>query len=327
MSGQVADPAAPLGDFAVHLLDVGEDMYGECALCRFGATTVLIDGGHAVDVRGRGDHPSIPDQLAVILGHGPPFGVSLLIVTHAHSDHIGCLPKLVLGSSLRTEWALVTDPVLGWGRTPGDSTPDAGSAAGRLEAALREESHADETDDGKLAQFLGDAASLESDYIAMLRSLASRGTRVVRYRDDQNDLAELQERFAEIGLRVLGPSLEQLLECTEVIARQSSGARDMIADTLQTDPSVRDVDAYRARRALAFQRRLQEGGGAGHQRPELDHLLRISPAATALHGRHAVRQARGKGAGRSDGRPARIDPESRSLRLCEASAPRQLQRM
>jgi hypothetical protein len=58
-------------------------------------------------------------------------------------------------------------------------------------------------------------------------------------------LAELYETFAEIGLRVLGPSLEQLLECTELIARQSSGARDMIADTLRLDTSVRDVDAYR----------------------------------------------------------------------------------
>jgi hypothetical protein len=61
MSGEVADPSAWPGDFAVDLLDVGEDKYGECALCGFGAITVLIDGGHAGDVRGRGDYPSIPD--------------------------------------------------------------------------------------------------------------------------------------------------------------------------------------------------------------------------------------------------------------------------
>ena len=37
----------------------------------------------------------------------------------------------------------------------------------------------------RLARFLGDVANLESDYIAILRSLAYSGTRVVRYRDDQ----------------------------------------------------------------------------------------------------------------------------------------------
>ena len=110
----------------MHLLDVGPEEYGDAVLCEFGETTVLIDGAHPGNWKDKGDdHPSIQRQIAEILKQNtPPYRVSLLIVTHAHLDHIGCLPALVEQELIAPEWALVADPDLGWGITPGDATSD-----------------------------------------------------------------------------------------------------------------------------------------------------------------------------------------------------------
>src|SRR3954453_9558981 len=129
-------------DFFIHLFDVGPEKYGDEILCRFGATTVLIDGGHPGNDRARSGHPSLQSQIADVLHQSEnAIRVDLLIVTHAHSDHIGCLPTLVQGG-LRPRFALLADPKLGWGRgvaKDGDSIEDLESPAKRLTAALREE--------------------------------------------------------------------------------------------------------------------------------------------------------------------------------------------
>src|SRR5207248_8287083 len=73
----------------IHLLDMGTRMYGDCVLVTHGGKTILIDGGHPPDA------DSIRDQLKELLGKSPPFNIDLLVVTHCHSDHIGCLPTLI----------------------------------------------------------------------------------------------------------------------------------------------------------------------------------------------------------------------------------------
>ena len=55
-----------------HLLDMGREQYGDCVLCTFGDTTVLIDAGHPSDFKGQDGYDSIPDQLEAILGSAPP---------------------------------------------------------------------------------------------------------------------------------------------------------------------------------------------------------------------------------------------------------------
>src|SRR5579884_370182 len=108
----------------IHLLNEGQTAYGDCILCLFGGTTVLIDGSHPGD-----DQPSdrikrsIPEQLATLLGQSEDsLQIDLLIVTHTHADHFGCLPELIQNDILKTEWAILADPELGWGHGPGGVT-------------------------------------------------------------------------------------------------------------------------------------------------------------------------------------------------------------
>src|SRR5688572_20312802 len=77
----------------IHLLDMGREEYGDATLCRFGRTTVLIDGGHRHDDHPADGHTPLQEQIGTLLGRSaPPYTVDLLVVTHAHEDHIGCLP-------------------------------------------------------------------------------------------------------------------------------------------------------------------------------------------------------------------------------------------
>src|SRR3954452_7429856 len=144
---------------------MGAEKYGDCILGRFGEVTVLVDGGHRRDDRRHGDTLSIPEQLTRILGHPPPFDLSLLVVTHCHADHIGCLPALVARGDLRPAWALVADENLGFGRAAGDAegldAPGVTPVLRRLVAALREESQAGARDPAAIERFLADAAQLE----------------------------------------------------------------------------------------------------------------------------------------------------------------------
>ena len=124
------------------LLDMGKEKFGDCILCLVGGQTILIDGGHPGDFDGQSTSDSLPDQIGAILKAQAPYDIDLLVVTHAHLDHIGCLPKMVKEGVLHVRWALVADERLGWGKKiagpDSDVLPDAPGAA-RVVAALREE--------------------------------------------------------------------------------------------------------------------------------------------------------------------------------------------
>jgi beta-lactamase superfamily II metal-dependent hydrolase len=237
--------------FTIHLLDMGKEMYGDCLVCVTGNRTILIDGGHPADYRGRTCR-SIPDQLREILGHEPPFKLDLLVVTHCHSDHIGCLPTLI-PNKIEADWALVADEGIGFGRSPGDAPATPDQPQNRLAALLREEDHTD-LNDTELSQFLSDAATLESKYRDMLSALEQAGTKVVRFGRD--DVSELERAFTDFGLRVLGPSAEHLAVCADAIAHFSSQAGDALAqsDTANDDAII-----------AAYRNLVQQGDAAAAQ--------------------------------------------------------------
>lgn len=233
------------GSFKVHLLDVGPEEYGDAVLLEFSDVTILIDGAHPADHTGREGHPSIPDQLDELLGETRPHELSLLIATHAHLDHIGCLPRLVKDKVITPTWALVADPGLGWGRIATDQ-PDAGVTDERvrqLVAAVREEVRTPRTDANTLEQFLVDAVTLEQNYKTMIATLAERGTKVVRYgRDDETALLSA---FKDVGLKIVGPSEDHLLECAQIIRDRTQDAVDRVTDMVQRDAEFDPIAAYR----------------------------------------------------------------------------------
>ncbi len=235
---------------AIYILDMGREKYGDCVLCRFGSKTVLIDGGHLGDFDGGNNFPSIPDQLRALLGQTSPLHVSLLIVTHLHSDHVGCLPTMVQQGLLTAEWALVADENLGTGHPVHDagSNPldasDIPPTVRRMVAALREESRADVTDATLLSRFFSDAETVEARYRRMLRTLEEQGTRVVRYGRD--DYTELVADFADVGMRILGPTDDHLLICTDAIERFTRDAIAAVSSRLAGDAPIDEAALYRS---------------------------------------------------------------------------------
>ena len=207
---------------ALHLLDIGTQQYGDCLLYESGSATVLFDGGH------EGDDDLLFDQLKELVPRsGETLEVSLLVVTHAHKDHIGALPSLVADGRLAAEWALVADPGFGWGRTRADTaTPlDSVSDAMRgLVAALREEPPSRSMSDSDLRQFISDAASGEDKYREMLDTLRANGTRVVRHGRDR--ASALVSAFRSVGLEIHGPTKAHLDAATAEVVRAQ---RDAIA--------------------------------------------------------------------------------------------------
>jgi beta-lactamase superfamily II metal-dependent hydrolase len=239
----MADNAA----IKIHLLDVGPQKYGDAVLCEFGNKTVLIDCAHPGNDRAFGDHPSIQSQLADLLGQSEDqLHVDLLVATHAHSDHIGCMPSVVK-KGLIADWALVADPNLGWGRAltePVDSFDSADQPQRRVIAALREEIHTADEPREELSSFMDAAATLEPAYNDMLSTLEQQGTNVVRYvGPDDPDLQPLLQHFADLGLEILGPSPAQLVECARAIRGRSKDNGEAVNEQLQAG-DAHPIDLY-----------------------------------------------------------------------------------
>lgn len=235
----------------VFFLDVGREKYGDCILVRHEGFTLLIDGAHSADVARRYvGHVPIPEQLQSLLGGPPPHRLSLLVVTHCHSDHIGCLPKLVADDVLRFDDALVADEKLGFGRVGVDAVADPLAAPGmpdavrQIVAALREEPRGPGDSDEEIRAFLADAATLEDRYNEMLATLAARGTQVVRYRGQPP--AALEQKYAAPGLKILGPNLAHLEVCADVVARYVNDAIAVVSDFVAQGADADPVALYRA---------------------------------------------------------------------------------
>lgn len=249
----------------IHLLDVGTQQYGDCILCELDSRYILIDGGHPSDFRGTTGHRSIPAQLETIFGHPAPFPIDLLVATHCHLDHIGCLPDLV-AHDLKVKWALVADEKLGFPSAQDMGGDSEENPAYRLVAALTEENYADSVDDAGINQLLQDAARLDVRYSEMLDQLDKEGT-LIRYRGlglDTPDLKKLEKAFVDFGLEILGPTKNQLEICRDYLksaAQDIAGQLAPMADDLNPET---EANLYRrlANQQSAADQQDRQGPGA-----------------------------------------------------------------
>lgn len=280
MATATADAVTP----RYFLLDMGKTKFGDCLLCLVGGKTILIDGGHPGDIDGQPGTPSLPDQIGAILGSARPYKIDLLVVTHAHQDHIGCLPRMVQDHVFNATMALVADERLGWGKPlhgPDTDALPASPIATRIVAGLREEARADDFEsDAEVARFLADAAELEPAYIQMLATLEERGTTVVRYGRD--DTSALLAAFADIGLTILGPTDEHLEICRKAIAVSTGQAIEDAIRLLNSDATVSDVDIYRQLAAESQQDATADGSRLGSALNDQSIVLALGPATNRV---------------------------------------------
>jgi len=228
----VQKTASDASSLKVYLLDMGLEKYGDCVLASDKDTTILVDGGHPRDWKPREGMKSIPEQLEEILGSVQPFKMDLIVVTHCHSDHIGCLP----------DWALLPDEKLGFGRTEDYIVPDAPTLADRMAVLLREEDHASLSDKA-LEDFISDVLSVEKRYNQMIDNLKASGTKIVRFGRDGNQ--QVEDAFQQIGLKILGPSPEQFKRCAEAIAQLNSDSPEYIGGVSDVEDATVLTSLYR----------------------------------------------------------------------------------
>ncbi|SFQ05389.1 Metallo-beta-lactamase superfamily protein [Bradyrhizobium sp. Ghvi] len=254
----------------LYLLDMGSKIYGDCILAVEGDRSILIDGAHPGDWKSSGDTPSIPDQISKVLGK-PPFNVDLLIVTHCHSDHIGCLPKLVQDGTVTFEQALVADENLGFPTDGEDAPMDAETA--KVVAAIVEEPQP-ELDGPALDQFLTDAANLSANYSAMLTKLKTDRTKIVRYTGPSAKVTQIEKDFADFNLKILGPSADHLKICRDELRRLKNKARHASDALRHADAALQAADIYK---------KLLFGSGAKEADAAVDdiqeYLDRVGPGA------------------------------------------------
>jgi beta-lactamase superfamily II metal-dependent hydrolase len=223
----------------IYVLDVGPKKYGDCILITHEGKSILIDGAHP------GDQNLLRTQLSKILQQQPPFNIDLLVVTHCHLDHIGCLPTLIQDGSLRPKRALVADEKLGFGRTddgigPTDA-PGLTNTQKLMIVALQEEDHSDLPDD-EVRQFLDDAITLEERYTTMLATMKENGCDIVRYTEPGTQkIKSLETTFKKFGLKILGPSEEHLITCAQTIGGIADSINEDTFDILTDDTTENDM--------------------------------------------------------------------------------------
>lgn len=224
----------------IHMMDMGGRRYGDCTVVTVGGVTILIDGGH------KGDERSVEEggtdlvgQIEAALNTPPPFEFDLLVVTHAHADHVGCLPELVAGGHLTARWTLAVDEDLSFGRRGSAAT----DAVTRVVAAMREEPLPRMATDGEISTAIDEAATLEERYRAMLATLAESG-RVARLGRDAT--VALEREFAGAGVKVVGPTVDQLLRCADAIEKAREAATRRTRRAASADSTAHEVHLYRA---------------------------------------------------------------------------------
>lgn len=225
----------PTPRLALHFLDVGTTKYGDSILIRHGEKRILIDGAHP------GDADLIASQLDSLLGGDRPHHLDLLVLTHCHLDHIGCLPKLVSDGVITASKAYVADIALGWGTHRPGALPDTVDARAAGVLALLREENATSLKPVELDAAIADALSLRATLQRMFDDLAAAGTEIIPCTGEE-DRGAIAVEFADIGLTILGPTKAHLRLCADQIAREQRDALELLNDARRTDAGASNYE-------------------------------------------------------------------------------------
>ena len=219
----------------IHLLDMGFSEYGDCIVIHNDQKRILVDGAH------KWDSDSLRAQFRKIFDHSAPFHFDLLIMTHLHDDHIGCLPELIGSGTVTASKCILMDPVYRWGDAAMDSAPANRDA---FVDALLEEDHSFLSDD-ELEAFILDSDAMRMRYTNMIRKLQENAEVILFKGSDADDFSALENEFKSLGLKILGPTANQLQITQDALL----GAADAIADFVHSpafvDSAPSLADRYR----------------------------------------------------------------------------------
>jgi len=230
----------PVGGYArpvkLGILEMGDAEYGDCIFVDLNGFKMLIDGGHPGDFEGGA---KIRNQLKKLTPE--PFEVDLLVVTHSHNDHIGCLPEMVKNKKLKAKFALVSDPDNRWGKPGGQDTLELDARARTVLDLLGEELPPPDSPNFEAAVDAG--VTLEKRYRDMIEALKDANTKVVRYRTDpQKPVTDLLKGK---GVEILGPTKKHLTICSNALTKAHQDAVEVLRTTLGQDATISAADAVR----------------------------------------------------------------------------------
>lgn len=228
----------------VVVLDMGQEKYGDCVYLDLNGFTVLIDGGHPGDNKGGANLPKqLKEITKKIFTKNSRREFDLLVVTHSHTDHLGCLPELVADGVITAKMALVSDPDNRYGPESGqDAMIDALPPVGRAVLDMIGEELPDPTDPD-FASAVDAFLPVEPRYRAMMRKLEEDGTTVVRYMTDS--LKPITDFIKPHGLKILGPTRAHIELCAQRLQKAQDAAARRIRDALARDAAPTKAELYK----------------------------------------------------------------------------------
>ncbi len=219
------------------ILEMGDVEFGDCIFVDLDGFKMLIDGGHPGDFD---KNANIRNQLKKLTAE--PFSVDLLVVTHSHNDHIGCLPEMIKNNKLKAKFALVSDPDNRWGKPGGQDALGLDARARSVLDVLGEE--LPPPDSPNFAAAVDAGATLEKRYRDMIEGLENANTKVVRYRTDP--LKPITDLLKGKGVEILGPTKKHLGICSKALTKAQQDAVQALQGTLAQDATMSTADAVRS---------------------------------------------------------------------------------